>query len=245
MYYDSLYVSALFNIQTNYFKKNKLKRAGNNLIGWGIIDGVGYLQIDRMNGFSNQNSKVLSTLDTILDTVAKDFSTLDKMIIDLRFNPGGWDIVSLEIYKRFIDKRTHVFSKKARYQDTFTNVQKIYVEPKGTPFKQEVIVLTRPFTASASEVFVLCTLENEKFTLMGGRTAGIFSDVLSKKLPNGWTVNLSNEVYQSSTGQVFEIEGIKPNIEIEQPIDATKYYTSFKEKDELLELALEKLKNKK
>ena len=47
---------------------------------------------------------------------------------------------------------------------------------------------------------------------MGQDTAGMLSDNLLKPLPNGWELSLSNEIYTSCDGQVFEGRGIAPDV---------------------------------
>jgi carboxyl-terminal processing protease len=55
---------------------------------------------------------------------------------------------------------------------------------------------------------------------MGGATRGSFSTVLAKPLPNGWVVELSNEVISGPGGEVFEETGIAPEVPLEMfPVD--------------------------
>jgi carboxyl-terminal processing protease len=51
-------------------------------------------------------------------------------------------------------------------------------------------------------------------THVGETTDGSFSDQLSKQLPNGWRLTLSNEVYLDSQGIAWEGRGILPKFEI-------------------------------
>ena len=46
--------------------------------------------------------------------------------------------------------------------------------------------------------------------LLGEATGGMLSDNLFHKLPNGWEVSLSNEVYLSSQGKSYESIGVEP-----------------------------------
>ena len=73
--------------------------------------------------------------------------------------------------------------------------------------------LTSSATASAAEIFTLSTMGFPHVTRVEEPTRGILSDILGKRLPNGWTVGLSNEVYTSSDGMVYEGVGIPPDIE--------------------------------
>ena len=60
-------------------------------------------------------------------------------------------------------------------------------------------------------------------THVGQKTRGALSDELSKSLPNGWSLNLSNEIYLDSKGRRWEGKGIPPQIALEvfSPKDLT------------------------
>jgi carboxyl-terminal processing protease len=51
-------------------------------------------------------------------------------------------------------------------------------------------------------------------THVGQRTRGSLSDVLTKRLPNGWFVTLSNEVYLDGAGKGWEGLGIPPTVPV-------------------------------
>ena len=62
---------------------------------------------------------------------------------------------------------------------------------------------------------------------------GITSDVLEKKLPNGWDLYLSNEILVNYKGDCFEGVGVPPDIKINYPEDEDLFiqYLSKKLKD--------------
>jgi carboxyl-terminal processing protease len=49
-------------------------------------------------------------------------------------------------------------------------------------------------------------------THVGTHTRGAFSDVLTRRLPNGWSLGISNEVYTDPQGQVWEGRGVEPDV---------------------------------
>ena len=51
-------------------------------------------------------------------------------------------------------------------------------------------------------------------TRIGENTQGVFSDVLGRKLPNGWTFWLPNEVFLTPEGKAFDGPGIPPDIPV-------------------------------
>jgi carboxyl-terminal processing protease len=80
----------------------------------------------------------------------------------------------------------------------------------------------------------------KNITRIGSNTEGIFSDVLEKKLPNGWTLNLSNEIYQDISGTCFESIGIPPNKKINYSHNENVFIRKLKRKidngDEAIEM---------
>ena len=49
---------------------------------------------------------------------------------------------------------------------------------------------------------------------IGESTQGVFSDILSRTLPNGWTFGLPNETFRSPEGKTFDGPGISPDIAV-------------------------------
>ena len=50
-------------------------------------------------------------------------------------------------------------------------------------------------------------------TGVGEATLGILSDNLYKRLPNGWEVSLSNEIYETADGTCWEMLGVPPVVD--------------------------------
>ena len=74
-------------------------------------------------------------------------------------------------------------------------------------------------------------------TTIGEPTAGAFSNMLQKTLPNGWTFAFSNERYFAAySGQNYEGKGIPPDIELFQ--DKAAFAQG---KDNILEFAISQL----
>ncbi len=140
------------------------------------------------------------------------------MIIDVRFNQGGFDKVSSDIASRFTNQEHIAFSKKARLGDSFTEDQIISLSPKGDfQFNQDIVLLTSPLTASAAEIFALYLKDLPYVTIVGENTNGGFSDILTHALPNGAIIGLSNEIYSDMNGVVYEGIGVGPVAENRVP----------------------------
>ena len=111
----------------------------------------------------------------------------------------------------FAQRKQDVFTKKGRNGDGYTRTLHATVEPSAQRFTGKVYVLTSVETASAAEIMSLAARAMPNVTLIGTATEGIFSDILEKKLPNGWEYGLSNEVYETMDGFDFESLGVPPD----------------------------------
>lgn len=192
----------------------------NEQVSWGMLqDHVGCVVVRAMAGFVEDDDaeaeEHLAALDATLDEVMEDLADAKAMVVDVRFNGGGWDSAAMRIANRFADRRRVAFTKKARTETGFTEPYAIYVEPAGErQFTGPTVLLTSPMTASAAEIFTYCMKVLPHVKQAGLPTMGIHSDMLVRHLPNGWTFSLSNEIYAYADGSVYEKVGIPPEEEI-------------------------------
>ena len=252
----------------NYVRDVKTYNFG--VVNYGLInDEVALVQINGMQQFANYNipaniseekaeklyEKGLNKSENvtkdnaegaayIIDKIISEIKDTKACIIDVRFNGGGYDEVQLEILKRFATKDTIAVYKKARKGNGFTKKQSFYVSPTQNAYKERVFFLTSHQTASAAEDFLLCAMAARPDAIrIGSHTEGIFSDILNKKLPNGWEYSLSNEIYEGPDGKSYEALGIAPHYNVEYPKRGYWFYRLFYEnvggKDEAIEKALE------
>lgn len=190
-------------------------------IRWGSIDDrVGYLQINTMEEFALTSEGDVRIVRSAMDTVVRAFARKELVILDIRFNGGGYDDVSLEILGRFARRRERVLSRKVRRGDGFSPPEHVFVTPAASRLRGRVALLTSPETASAAETLALASMPMDHFTRIGSATNGILSDKEEGKMPNGWTYSLSNMVVEAHDGQVYEVRGITPHHRIDYARDA-------------------------
>lgn len=196
-----------------------LKTGANDQLAWGMLPKqVGYLNVRSMAGYSKveDDAAQFAALETALDQAIAELADTRAIIVDVRFNGGGWDNAALVVASRFADRKRAVLSKQARAGDTLTAPTTIYVEPDGPrQFTRPVVLLTSPMTVSAAEIFTYAMTAQPHVTHAGQPTMGIHSDMLERHLPGGWQFYLSNEVYRGADGQVREKIGIAPTHPIE------------------------------
>lgn len=191
---------------------------GNGFIVWGKIKPhIGYLNFFVMGdyaGFEASRTESEAVLQTILDQVMEYFRSVQAVVVDVRFNTGGHDRISMMIANRFADRKRLAFKTKAVFGQGFTEEQEYYVRPEGDfQFTGPTFLLTSERTVSAGESLVLYMMACPHVTRIGGTTAGAFSNALSMHLPNGWRIEMSNEVLQAADGHVYEGIGIPPQVE--------------------------------
>ena len=209
-------------IRSSYLDTGSSESAGGEngrRVSWGTInEEIGFLRVSRMedittNGDDSVDANV-DAINTIMQRALTDLQDTRAMIIDVRSNPGGEDIIGLAIANYFTDETRLVASKSARNFAGMTDIVDAFISPASdTPYLNPVVVLVSSDTASAAEVFVLAMTALTNVTLVGENTNGIFSNILVKSLPNGDIFGLSNEVYTDFQGINYEGLGIPPDVD--------------------------------
>lgn len=200
------------------------KSAVFDMLHWGMLDeNVGYLDIHQMSTFEANLSisEATSQIRAAMKEVMEDLSSAEAIIIDVRFNQGGYDTIGYEVASFFNDEARVVSQKRARDGEDLTQLQDISIDAREDAFLGPVYLLTSRNTVSAAETFSLAMRELPNVTLVGTRTYGSLSDSLGRLLPNGWLVSLSNEIYQSPDGEIFEAEGVPPDELVEYDEEKT------------------------
>jgi carboxyl-terminal processing protease len=201
--------------------KGKAQLGANDTIMWGwAAPGIGYVNTMTMDLPAPAGGKLLlpEQLQLVERTMAqamKDLAGAKALIVDARFNDGGYDAVALKIMGSFTREPRLAFTKKAVEGQGYTTPQKIYFGPAGaTQFTGPIYYLQSGTTMSAAEIFSLAMTVLPNVTRIGTPTYGVFSDELGKRLPNGWSVTLSNEVYLATDGTLYEGRGIPPQVPV-------------------------------
>lgn len=158
----------------------------------------------------------VTALDDAIENAFDDWGKIDGVILDVRINDGGWDVLGRALVGHFIEEETHVYSKRVRLNDEWSALKRISVSPaKGARYHGPVALLTSATTVSAAETFAMAMSSLNQVTLVGENTHGVLSDSLPKFLPSGIFFSLSNEEYQTPQGEVFERVGIPADIPVE------------------------------
>jgi hypothetical protein len=218
---------ALLAITERVFLKTPLRAWCNDQLQYAHIDETtGYLRILSFSGYAKGGFAAgLFALGAALDEIFSD-PQLKALVIDVRINFGGSDPYGLEIASRLATREYLAYTKEARSdpvdRNKWTPGDASMVSPSLAPgFRGPVVELIGPLTISAGETFTQALMGRiPHVTRIGENTQGVFSDVLGKKLPNGWQFGLPNEVFRTPQGSTFDGPGIPPDIAVPVFADA-------------------------
>ena len=241
-------------IVADYYLKEDLTK-DTWIMKWGKMENnVGYIQIKAMflyadlnlndslvkeNGFvstymdafdslnyEKQIAEEVAGISKLMDTIMQDLKETKHIIVDVRFNGGGQDVVALEILRRFNAVRKQIAVKKARHNNGYTKKTPIYLELAKNPYTKPVYLLTSQQSASATDMMALSSMELKNLKRIGSHTNGAISDALQKTLPNGWYFSLSNEIYTDNNDKFYENIGVPVHYELNYPNERQTFFRS-------------------
>jgi len=188
-----------------------------------LRNSLGYLRVTTFYDYADGSyADELQCLQSSLTSIFEGAGKLRGLVIDVRLNHGGDDLLGVEIASRLTGKKYLAYTKVARNSISldaplrFTDRQPVWVAPAAQPgFQGQVALLLGPDTVSAGETFTMALMGREPHVeRIGLNTQGVFSDVLRRSLPNEWYFGLPNEVYYTADGIAFDAVGIPPDIHV-------------------------------
>ena len=213
---------ALLAITDRTYLQTPLRKWCNDQLQYAHVnETTGYLRILSFSGYSKERgfANGLTALQTALDEIFSD-PKLKALVIDVRINFGGDDGYGLEIASRLATADYLAYTKVARAdpvdRNKWTPEDPSMVHPSTRPgFRGPVVELIGPLTISAGETFTQALMGRSPHTVrIGENTQGVFSDVLGRKLPNGFRVGLPNEIFLTADGKTFDGPGIPPHVRV-------------------------------
>ncbi|MEK9603440.1 MAG: S41 family peptidase [Flavobacteriaceae bacterium] len=157
-----------------------------------IDQTTGYLKINR---FSQTTFEEFD--QTLNDLLSKG---MEKLILDLRNNPGGYLLPAKQISNAFLEKgRTIVVT-----QSNLGDQEKSISDGKGNFQKGNLIVLVNEQSASASEIVAGAIQDNDRGWIVGRRTFG--KGLVQQQMPlgEGDAVRLTIAKYFTPTGRSIQ-----------------------------------------
>ncbi|WP_215395868.1 serine hydrolase [Rheinheimera oceanensis] len=184
---------------------------------WAKSDNnVGYILLGALGGFAAGESDVAGDYNlatAAFQAMMADLAGTDAIIIDNRFNEGGYDDIGSELVRYFLTQPQTVLQKQANNRLATTDLVSLKLTPAAMTYSKPVLLINSKLSVSAAETFSIMMKSLPQVTLLGEASNGALSDMLQITLPNGWLLTLSNERYLDMQGNSYEVTGIPADIE--------------------------------
>ena len=144
---------------------------------------------------------------------------MNKLIVDLRNNPGGLLNVAVDTCRLFIGENKLIVYTEGRRQPR----QEFHADSKAPYGQIPMVIMVNHGSASGSEIFAGCLQDFHRAIVMGGETFGKGSVQSVIPLADGSGLRLTTAKYYTPSGRTFHRDektgkgGITPDIQIDVP----------------------------
>ena len=171
-----------------------------------VLDGnIGYVHISEFNG------SVATDFSSAVDALKQQ--GIDKLIIDLRDNPGGGLTEVLNVAYRLIPKDKVIVSIRSKNGD-----EDVYKSQGTEQYDMPIVVLVNGGSASASELLTGALKDYGIATIVGTQTfgKGIVQSYFHLSNSKGW-VKMTTDAYYTPNGVCIQGVGITPDLVVDLP----------------------------
>ncbi len=200
-----------------------------------LDNNIGYLRISAFNTADEGSDQ--DTFTEFTDHYEQLVSQgMEKLIIDLRDNPGGALDIVCEIADTILPEGliTYIEYKDGSREEFTSDAEQI---------DMPIAVLINENSASASEVLTGALKDYGKATVVGKTSygKGVVQSVIPFRDGSGMSMTIAR--YYSPNGVCIHGTGIEPDIDVDMPEEYQNYYASMVEHDEdtQLQAAIEAL----
>ncbi|MBR2439946.1 MAG: S41 family peptidase [Lentisphaeria bacterium] len=171
-----------------------------SIVNRGIIqDKIGYFRINQFT------STTAEELDEYLKQYGKK---IDRLIVDLRFNPGGQLQETVEVLSRFLEKGLLIVSVEGRSEGKVVHEAVACKKYRELP----IAVLINEHSASASEIFAGCMKDYKRGIVIGTKSFGKGSVQRIYPMPDGGGARITIAKYYTPSRNVIHGKGIMPDV---------------------------------
>ena len=151
---------------------------------------------------------------TLVQSFTKDFKNkgINKVILDLRNNGGGYVTAARALLSLWIDGDKILTQKSATIGQTITYTKR----GEATLKDMKTIVLVNNATASASEIVAGALKDYKKATILGTKTYGKGVVQTMLELSGGSLLKITTAHWYTPEGQTINKTGISPDVEVER-----------------------------
>ncbi len=195
-----------------------------------LDDDIGYIQLTEFDEIS-----ITQFSDAVEDLKNQG---MEKIIVDIRDNPGGRMDVVCDIVNTFLEEDKLILYT----EDKYGNKEEQFTTKNGKLIGMPLVVLVNGNSASASEVFSGVVKDYDIGTVVGTQTFGKGIVQRLVYMNDGSALKLTYSKYYTPAGINIHGTGIEPDEVIELPEDAESPIYVSEEEDTQLQKAIEILK---
>jgi len=164
-----------------------------SVIHYKIKENIGYVKINRFA------KTTFDELKKVLISYKKS-NEVDKLILDLRDNPGGYLFAAEKILDEFLDEKKIIVITESNSGKK----DSVFASKMGVFEKEKVYVLVNGQSASASEVVAGAIQDNDRGLVIGRRTFG--KGLVQQQLPlgGGDAIRLTIARYYTPSGRSIQ-----------------------------------------
>ncbi len=182
------------------------------------------------------------TTSSDLDKALKKFKNnrIQKLVLDLRNNPGGLLNQAVEVTDRFLDEENLIVYTKGRTEDQ--NLRRFSTHELKNDSSYPMIILVNGGSASASEIVAGALQDLGRAIILGTQTFGKGSVQTIIPLSDGSALRLTTARYYTPSGRVIQENGIVPDIIVETSARSAKEKSEKEIKEEKASKEKEKIR---
>lgn len=185
---------------------------------------IGYLKIEMFsNNITKQVKKELESLKK---------NNIDKLVIDVRDNPGGYLTQVTEILSLFMTKKDVIYQLQTK-----NNKEKVYSTSSKATYSYPVVVLINENSASASEILASAFKETYNAEIVGVNSYGKGTVQKTGDLNNGDTIKYTVQKWLTPKGNWINEKGVTPTKEVKLELKENELLTE--DNDNQLKAAIE------
>lgn len=185
---------------------------------------IGYLKIEMFsNNITKQVKKELESLKK---------KNIDKLVIDVRDNPGGYLTQVTEMLSLFMTKKDVIYQLQTK-----NNKEKVYSTSSKATYNYPVVVLINENSASASEILASAFKETYGAEVVGVNSYGKGTVQKTGDLNNGDTIKYTVQKWLTPKGNWINEKGVTPTKEVKLELKENEPLTE--DNDNQLKAAIE------
>lgn len=161
-------------------------------VSYMIDQEVGYIKVNRFSGTTEQE------FTTALDALIAD--GMQKLILDLRSNPGGYLSAAIQMVDEFLSS-----GKLVVYTEGNSRSKQVYKATRyGAFHKEDIVVLVDEGSASASEIVAGAIQDHDRGYIVGRRTFGKGLVQEQSQMSDGSAFRLTTARYYTPSGRSIQ-----------------------------------------